>query len=337
MKNRLFSSLLLFLILIAGGTLGYMSLTEATAFEALYMTIISVTTVGYSETVPMANTPAVRLFTIFILLTGMGVTLYFASTLTAFLVEGELQDILWSRKMKKEIGNLNQHVIVAGGGQTAYYAIKELLHTRNPFVVIEKEQENYQYLLDHFHSPYLLGIIGDATEDETLLRAGIQRAKGLITTLPEDKDNVFVTITARGLNPDVKIISKSVYSTSTNKIKMAGADDVICPDSIGGMRMVSQLLRPHVVSFLDTMLAVTHQQIRIEEIPIQKSRYIGKKIFELNLPGQFGDLLVLALRPQNSEVPLYNPKDAKLRPGDTLIVMGDLEWIKKARDYLTRQ
>lgn len=337
-RKRLVISLGLFLGLICFGTLGYMLLTGSDAFESLYMTIISITTTGYGETIDIIHNKPARLFTMFLLLCGMGVAVYFASYLTAFLVEGELNHILSHRRMYREIERLNNHLILAGGGQTAFYAVEELLNARRPFVVIEKDEAAFSYLRDHFHHPNLLGIIGDATDDKVLKEAGIERAYGLISTLPEDRDNLFVTITARSLNLHLRIIAKTVHESSATKMRMAGANEVVCPDSIGGLRMVSQMVNPHVVQFLDTMMRIRSAHIRIEEVKITGTSCHGKTLKELRLPELFGNLLVLALLPADSpEAPLYNPvADTLVQRGDTLIILGNLDWIAKVREYFAQ-
>jgi voltage-gated potassium channel len=334
-KNRLILSLSLFLGLICFGTLGYITLTGSSVFEALYMTIISITTTGYGETIDIIHNKSARVFTMFLLLCGMGITVYFASYLTAFLVEGELKNILTDRRMNKDIGHLKNHLIIAGGGQTALYAIEELLTGKRPFVIIEKDEEAFAYLREYFDNPNLLCIIGDATDDEVLLEAGILHAEGLLTTLPEDRDNLFVTITARGLNPGLRIIAKIVHQNSAKKMRTAGANDVVCPDSIGGLRMVSQMMHPHVVQFLDTMMRIKSESIRIEEVKISGQCCNGKTLKDLRLPEQFGNMLVLALLPQGEhEAPLYNPvADSLVNSGDTLVVLGNINWINKARSF----
>lgn len=335
-KSRFILSLNLFAGLMLLGTVGYMLLTESSAFDSLYMTIVSITTVGYGEMIDIKDNPLARLFTMFLLISGAGITVYVASNLTAFLVEGELSNLLWSRKMEKQIQHLSQHMIIVGGGQTALYAIQEMITAQRAFVVIEKSSTAYKKLVLSFPRAQILGVIGDATDDQVLINAGIDRAEGLMSTLPDDKDNLFVTISARGLNSRVRIIAKIVRQTSASKMRMAGADEVVCPDSIGGLRMVSQLLRPHVVSFLDTMVRFREDEdIRIEEIRIRNPLCIGKSIAELNLPEEFGNMLVLALRQADHTDPVYNPKDTNLLQDDVLIVMGKINWIAKARAYLS--
>lgn len=333
LTRRLLTSIIMFAGLILLGTIGYMTLAETNFFESLYMTIITLTTVGYGETIQIQNNISARSFTMLLLLAGMGITLYFASTLTAFLVEGELKHILWKRKMAKKISQLSDHIILVGGGQTATYAIEELLVSKRHFVVIEKDETQLEHLLEQYRTDKLLGIIGDATVDEVLLEAGIETSKGIIITLPSDRDNLFVTITARGLNPNVRIIGKVVREETTKKMIRAGADKVICPDSIGGLTMVSQMLRPHAVLFLDTLLS-DRGEMRIEEIHVTSNEVLGQNIMQLNLRQHYGNTTILALRPAATEDYIYNPPASRvLEKGDILIVMGNIDWIRQARGY----
>ena len=322
------------LALILLGTLGYMILTHSTAFDALYMTIISITTVGYHETIDLEANPGARLFTMFLLVGGAGVTVYVSSNLTAFLVEGELSDMLWGRKMHRKIRDLSNHVIIAGGGQTASYTVREMLMSQQSFVVIERNKSHFERLERDFPESQILGLIGDATEDKILQAAGVERALGLVSALPDDRDNLFVTISARGLNSKLRIVSKTVRQNSENKMRMAGADEVVCPDSIGGSRMASQLLRPHVLSFLDSMIYMQeNQNIRIEELTVNRRAVVGSSLARLELPKNFGGMLVLALKRAEETQPVYNPKATVLKANDVLIVMGESEWVEQARSY----
>lgn len=332
--TRFRTSMLFLIVLILMGTFGYMSLTQSSAFDALYMTIISITTVGYSESINLEANPGARLFTMFLLVSGAGVTVYVSSNLTAFLVEGELSDMLWSRKMDRKIRALSNHVIIAGGGQTASYTVREMLMSRRPFVVIERNKAHFERMERDFPGSQILGLIGDATEDKVLQAAGVERAQGLVSALPDDRDNLFVTISARGLNSRLRIVSKTVRQSAENKMRMAGADEVVCPDSIGGSRMASQLLRPHVLSFLDSMIYMQeNDSIRIEELTVNRRSLVGCSLARLELPKNFGGMLVLALKRKDQTQAVYNPKATLLKDKDILIVMGESEWVEQARVY----
>lgn len=286
-------SLVLLLALIAVGTLGYMLLNRSSAFDALYMTIISITTVGYGETIALDQNPSARLFTMVLLMGGAGVTVYVSSNLTAFLVEGELSNMLWSRKMERKVRALSNHVIIAGGGQTASYTVREML-----------------------------------------MAAGVERAQGLVSALPDDRDNLFVTISARGLNQSLRIVAKTVRKSSESKLRMAEANEVVCPDSIGGSRMASQILRPHVLSFVDTMLELRDRDsIHIEEVYLRRQDVIRECLANLKIPQRFGGALVLAIKHDETTHSVYNPHTVRLKKDDILIMMGPTEEIAKARGY----
>lgn len=331
---RFRTSLGLLGVLIAVGTLGYMLLTRSSAFDALYMTVISISTVGYSETIVLDENPGARLFTMVLLMGGAGVTVYVSSNLTAFLVEGELSNMLWSRKMERKVRALSNHVIIAGGGQTASYTVREMLMAEQPFVVIERDKKQFMRLDADFPEHEILGLIGDATEDTMLLAAGIERAQGLVSALPDDRDNLFVTISARGLNQAVRIVAKTVRQGSESKLRMAGANEVVCPDSIGGSRMASQILRPHVLSFVDTMLALRERDsVHVEEVYVRRQEALGKNLADLKIPQHFGGSLVLAIKSSGTTHSVYNPHAVGLKQEDILIMMGPTEEIAKARAY----
>lgn len=333
-STRFRMSLVLLLALIAVGTLGYMLLTRSNAFDALYMTIISITTVGYGETIALDQNPSARLFTMVLLMGGAGVTVYVSSNLTAFLVEGELSNMLWSRKMERKVRALSNHVIIAGGGQTASYTVREMLMAKQPFVVIERDKKQFLRLEEDFPDYEILGLIGDATDDKMLIAAGVDRAQGLVSALPDDRDNLFVTISARGLNQGLRIVAKTVRKSSESKLRMAGANEVVCPDSIGGSRMASQILRPHVLSFVDTMLELRDRDsIHIEEVYLRRQDVIGECLANLKIPQRFGGALVLAIKHDETTHSVYNPHTVRLKKDDILIMMGPTEEIAKARGY----
>ena len=223
--------------------------------------------------------------------------------------------------MQKAIGKLENHFIVCGGGDTGRHIVKELIATERPFVLIEMSHE----ILDSLHAAFgedFPVVIGDATEDEHLIEAGIERAAGLFSSIGNDKENLIVTVSARLLNPDLRIVCKCVESMTENKIRKAGADIVISPNRIGGLRMISEMVRPTVVSFLDVMLRDEDRRLRVEESKIGSgSRLEGRTVAELRKL-HVGDVLLVALRLPDGEW-IYNPDDeVKLKAGITLIFMG---------------
>ncbi len=314
------SSALMAVIFVVG-TGGYMFFApEASILDAIYMTVITLTTVGYGEIIDLTNHPGARVFTMLLLFFGVGTFVYFFSSLTSFIVEGNLEHLFWRRKMQKEIDRLSDHYIVCGGGFTGRHIVRELAQTGRPFVLIEADE---QHVLDaektaDAHFPVVLG---DATDDDSLRQAGIERAKGLFSCVSNDKDNLIVTVSSRILNPTIRIVSRCMDEAVQKKIKSAGADIVISPNMIGGLRMASAMVRPNVVSFLDVMLR-DRDRLRVEESTVRAdSNLDGKRVGEfreLHVP----DVLLIALR-MPDETWAYNPGDElRLAPDMTLIYMG---------------
>jgi voltage-gated potassium channel len=284
------------------------------------MTIVTLSTVGFAETLPnMDQVPGARVWTVGLILLGSGTLLYFASTLTALLVEGDLRGVLQRNRMTRKLDKIQDHIIVCGVGGTGGNIAIELHKTHNEFVAVDNDPDKIERLTQEIGP--LLSVIGDASEDHTLEEAGISRAKGLIVSLPDDRDNLYVTLTARALNGKLRIVAKAIEAEAEYKVRRAGADAVVSPTHIGGMRMVSEMLRPKAVKFLDDMLRAKGGTRRIEEFLIPDgSPVAGGTLDHANL-GQVADSLVIAIRLANGER-LYNPPaQHRLEVGDTLIVM----------------
>lgn len=328
--RRLIDASLVFLLILLIGTVGYKGLggKEWSYLDAVYMTVITLATVGYGETKDLSNNVAARVFTIFLILLGMGILLFVTSTATAFIVEGELTDILRRRKMNKEIARLRGHFIVCGAGETGLHVMEELSRTLRPFVAIDINPERPPKI-EHLGS--FLYVIGDATADETLIQAGIEQAKGVVIALPSDKDNLFVTVSARALNQDIKIVAKGIDHNVTQKLFKAGANSVVSPNFIGGLRMASEMIRPTVVSFLDIMLREKEQTLRIEEVELEAgSPLVGKTLKEMGLKERF-NLLVLAYKEPAGNLH-YNPQaDHRFACGYTLVIMGEMRALAEVR------
>jgi voltage-gated potassium channel len=227
--------------------------------------------------------------------------------------------------MDSRVKKLEAHTIVCGAGSTGIHCIRELHAIGAPFVVVDQSAEVARAIT---HELGCAAVVGDATHDEVLVEAGIERARGVIAALTEDKDNLFVTVTARALNPSLRIVAKAIEPKAEAKLRRAGADSVVSPNMIGGMRMVSEMVRPEVVSFLDVMLRDRDRKLRIEEIPVRPER-TPRRIAELKL-GDHG-LLLLALKiPGEGGRVVYNPApDLEVRGGEILIVLGDPERVRK--------
>lgn len=302
--------------------------------ECLYMTITTLFTVGFGEILPgFEDVPHARSFTMVLIVLGVGTFLYFASTLTAIILEGDLQAAFRKTRMRKQIEKLSGHVIVCGSGSTGWHVVEELLSSRVPVCVIEQDQERVERLVEaHPQVPY---IQGDATEDAVLMEAGVERARGVVGALSSDKDNLFVVVTARQANPGCRIVARVSEVRAIEKLRKAGADAVVSPNYIGGMRMSAELLRPHVVEFLDEMLRDKDKNLRIEEVAIgQGSAFVGQTLGSSRFR-QVADVLVLAIRDATRGF-VYNPgPDLVLTDAMKLIVLGPMDAVHKLRDLLT--
>ncbi len=307
------------------GVLGYRAIEGWSLFDSLYMTVITIASVGYGEIHPLSFEG--RLFTIVLILCGSATLIYGLSILTAFIVEGELTDILRRRKMLKKISGLQGHFIVCGMSATGRYVIDELKKTGRSFVVIERDPEKVRGL----NGEGILAIEGDATNDAVLQAANVDRAGGLLTTLHADSDNLFVVVTARGLNPSLKIVAKAINEESERKLRQVGADSVVMPNFIGGLRMASEMIRPSVVSFLDVMLRSQDATVRVEEISIPAgSRLAGKSLIDSAIMDTEG-VTVVAISDGKKSYRFNPPRSRLLVEGDVVIVMGIVENILKLK------
>ncbi|HBY94924.1 MAG: potassium channel protein [Ardenticatenaceae bacterium] len=316
-RNRLLRALFLIGVTVVVGTLGYHLLEGWAYLDALYMTMITLTTVGYGETHPL-NPPG-RIFTMVLLVTSIGIAGYAVSTLGSFIIEGEFRRIVQGRRMDKQIAGLKNHIVLCGAGHTGEHIAAELYKSKTPFVIVEHNLDVIQQVQQIGDIPYLHA---DATQDETLRLAGIERASGLVAALGEDKDNLFIVLSARSLNPRLRIIARLLEEKNAEKLRKAGADEVVSPNAIGGLRMASLIIRPSVVSFLDEMLRVRGQTLRVEEVTLNDhSSLVGKTLVEADIGRRLG-LLVVAIRSADREYQ-FNPRaQTVLKGGDVLFVIG---------------
>jgi len=288
--------------------------------DSLYMTVITLSTVGYEEVIDISANPGARIFASIFILASLGTIAFAISSITAFVVEGELKNILWRRKMDKKISKLHDHYIVCGSDSTSQTMIGELILTRKQFLIVDPSKEKIDRLTSYGEFLY---IQGDPTEDKTLILAGIKRARGILLSLATDEENLFVTLTARDLNPNIRIVTKGIDIKSHKKMKKAGADAVISPSFIGGMRMVSEMIRPAVVSFLDMMLRDRKEVLRFEEVEVKKGvQLIGKDVGEFKTLNKTEALLV-AIKDSHTGEYRFNPSDEKkIRENDILVIIG---------------
>lgn len=324
-KKRLFLSLTIFLVVFLIGVIGFKLFggKEWSMLDSLYMTVITLSTVGYGEVMDISSNPAARAFAVIFIVLCLGTIAFAVSSITSFIVEGELKNILGRKRMEKIIARLKDHFIVCGSDETALTIIQELILTKKKFVVIEPLKEKIEKLSS---LGSVLFIHGDPTEDTVLLSAGIERAKGILLSLPADEANLFVSISASSLNPDIRIVTKGIDVKSHKKMVKAGANAVVSPSFIGGMRMVSEMIRPAVVTFLDTMLRERERILRFEEVPVKKgSSLVGKTISASRIE-EAEDSLLVALKRTGSDRYEFNPsKNTKIKGNDTLILIATPE------------
>ena len=338
LRKRLLFAVGLLIALIAISVTGYRVLggDSVTLLQALYMAVITLAGVGYGEIVDTSHNPALRIFNIGIVLFGVAITVYVFSVVAAFLVEVEVTNPFWRRRMQTRINELNNHFIVCGLGDTGRYAVAELQKTATPYVVVDISDDNLKKSRDQ-HAEILqevLYVIGDATEEDTLEKAGIERARGLIAALPNDKDNLVITVVAHQRFPKMRIVARAADSKFADRMSRAGANSTVSPSQIGGLRMASEVIRPHVVGFLDRMLKEQGSTLRVEEIEVlAPSRWAGSPLRDLNLKSQY-NLLVLGLKTSSdngSDLVINPPDNAVVPQGGVIIAMGDMKDIQRAR------
>ena len=335
LHQLVFPALLLLVVFIAG-TLGFFILGGGkwSLFDCAYMTSITLTTVGYGEILEDFGTNG-RLFAMILMWSGMGVALYAVSTITGFVVERKFSRILRERKMEKSIAALKNHFIVCGGGHTAVSVLRELIASKQSCVCIELKPERVEWIANQFQGHHY--IQGDATEEEVLLRAGIERASGVLAVLEEDGHNLLITVQARYINPGIKIVARCHENNLADKFYRAGANYVVNPSFIGGMRMASEMIRPHAVSFLDRMLK-GDDAIRVQEVTIgEGSPWIGHSLREIDIQRRTGLIAVSLKRPEDPEF-TYNPsQDEVLTPQSVIVVIGNPEQISNLRRFCAEE
>lgn len=339
LKKRLLFAMGLLVGLIVISVTGYRVLggESVTFLQALYMAVITLAGVGYGEIVDTSHNPLLRIFNIGIVLFGVAITVYVFSVVAAFLVEVEVTNPFWRRRMQKRINELTDHFIVCGLGDTGRYAVAELQKTGTPYVVVDISEESFKKSRD-LHAETLneiLYVIGDATEEDTLEKAGIDRARGLIAALPNDKDNLVITVVAHQRFPKMRIVARTADLKFADRMMRAGANSTVSPSRIGGLRMASEVIRPHVVGFLDMMLKEQGSTLRVEEIEVRaSSKWAGSVLHDLNLKAQY-NLLILGMKnPATGTATdlIINPPDNAIVPqGGILIAMGDMKDIQRAR------
>jgi voltage-gated potassium channel len=320
----------LLLIVMAVGTAGYHFIEGWPWFDGFYMVVTTLTTIGYQEVHPLSH--AGRVFNIFVILAGVSLVLLGVGALSQALLEFELQSFFGRRRMERDIGRLDGHYIICGMGRVGRSVARELARRPVPFVVIE----NAESKLQRYSTENWLMVTGDATQEQILRQAQIERARGLIAATTTDATNLYIVLTARGLNPHLKIIARASEDGAEKHLLTAGADSVVSPYSFAGQRIAQSLLRPHVVSFLDT--ATTHLGIDLEIGEIQvtgKSVFAGKTIESSRIRQDRGVIILAIKRQQGMR---FNPApDERIEPEDFLIAMGEPSQLRQLEQTASPQ
>jgi len=315
---------ILFLLgVILAGTFGYSFIESWDLFESLYMTIITITTVGFREVHDLSD-PG-KAFTILLIFSSLGVIAYAGGSFVEFVVEGQVGKIFGRKKLEKEINQLEDHYIICGYGRIGSFICAELKERPVPFVVVDSDPNLCQKMAEEG----ILFVAGDATDDDALIKAGITRAKGLVTAVTSDTDNVYITLTARGLNPGLFILARAGEPASEKKLRRAGATKVISPYTIGAHRMAQAILRPSVVDFLEIATAGKRFELQLEEIRISTtSSLVGKNLISSGIRRDWG-IIIVGIKKSSGQM-LFNPvPETILENGDTLITLGEKEAIIK--------
>ncbi|MBN2551380.1 MAG: potassium channel protein [Spirochaetales bacterium] len=326
-------SLLLLLILI--GTLGYSSIEGWSVGDSVYMTFITMSTVGFGEVKPLS--PAGQHFTIIFLMLSIGTVGYSATVLISYVFEGQILNVMRERRMKRTIRHLKNHFIIVGGGDVGREAAYEFQRSKKRFVVVDRDISQSDLSRDES----ILFVEGDAINDEVLVKAGVERAAGLVAALPEDESNVFVVLTARQLNPRLLIVSQATEERTTRKLTKAGANRVISPKKIAGQRMAAMVLRPNLLNFLDVIVQGGELDMRIEEVMLEPdSPLIDKTLKEAGI-GQHTGAIIVAINAPEGRVRI-NPSttstisSVKLAEGDVLIALGNEDQLTRLREFVRK-
>jgi len=315
------------------GVVGFILIEEMNLTQAVYMTIITIATVGFKEVHPLSDLG--MWFTSFLIVISFGIFVYAVTSMSRFIIDGVIGNYYWDRKVRKKVKKLNNHVIICGYGRNGSQAALDLKIHKIPFIVIESNAAIIESLRD---SDEFLYIEGDATEDEVLHHAGIKNARAMITTLPADADNLYVVLTAKTINGNLKIISRASNENSDVKLKRAGASNVIMPDMVGGQQMAKLVTQPDIVEFLDYMMLQEPGSVFLEELNLESlaNCFEGKEIRELWHRNESGANIVGLRRPDRSYI--INPaNDVKISCKDQLFVLGTVDQIEILKKLLVTE
>ncbi|MCG8412268.1 MAG: potassium channel protein [Bacteroidales bacterium] len=316
--------------IVAAGTIGYIIVEGFSFPDAFFMTIITISTVGFREIQPLSTTG--QFFTAFLIIFSFGIFAYAVTTLTKYIVDGVLRNYLKDNKVRTKIEKLENHVIVVGYGRNGKQAIEELQRYNSPVVIVDSSESIIENIREN---PKLLYVNGDAIEDQTLINAGVNKARALITALPNDADNLFVVLTARSMNPDIIIISRASNFNTDKKLRSAGATNVIMPDKIGGQRMAKLVAQPDVVDFVEYVMLRESEGVHIEEISCQNlcETFAEKTIGEWSIRTQTGANIIGIKTVDNKYLVNPSPQE-RITSKDQLFVLGNPEQIGNLKKIL---
>jgi voltage-gated potassium channel len=312
------------------GTVGFRIIEGYSLFDAFYMTLITITTVGYQELRPLSH--AGRIFNSFLILFGVSAVAFAFGAITQTIIEMELGDLFNKRRTKRMIEKLENHYIVCGFGRVGRNASHELLRSAVPFLVMDRSED----LVEQAIHLGMLGVLGDATKDESLRAAGVMRARGLIAALSTDADNLFVILSAKTLNPSLTVVTRVDDEDAEDKLRRAGADMVFAPYTAAGLRLARALLRPHVEQFLDfTTTKNIGLNAAIEQVRVEPgTEFVGKTLSEMQIRRDLG-IIVLAVRKSDGKMVFNPPAEMEISAGDFLIAMGEQPNLRNLESRLT--
>lgn len=315
-----------FILLLVVGVIGYMNLLKVNFVDALYMTVITISTVGFGE-VGDKNTQS-EIFSVLMIFLGVGIVGYAFTTVVGMFVEGKVVDLWKGRKMNRKIFALRDHYIICGSGELAAVIIKKFADEKLDFVVVTDQRED----LNQYSTHHILVVEGQSTEESVLMQAGILRAKGLISTLDTEIDNIVTVLTARNLNPTVYIIANSITKSGSEKLLKVGANKTLSATEISGMRMAALMIKPNIISFLDVVTKMGNMEFDLEEVMVKHGSYLeNKTLLEAEIPRKTG-LIVLAIKKKSDGEMLCNPPvQYRFQIGDVLIVLGREDQVDQLR------
>jgi voltage-gated potassium channel len=313
---------------VTGGTVGFIWIEHYPLFDAFYMTLITITTVGYQELHPLSFHG--RIFNSFLIFFGVTMMLLAVGGMTQVIIELELTQYFGRRRTTKMINKLHDHIIVCGFGRVGRGAAHELQRAGVPFLIVDKSEDRVEWAMREG----MLGVLADATDDETLKQAGVLRAKGLIATLQSDADNLFVILSAKALKPSLQVSARVASEQSEKKMRLAGADHVFAPYDMTGNRMAQVMLKPHVFQFIDFTTKGMGLDVGIEQFSVPaSSEFASKSLLESKIRKELG-VIVLAIRKSDGRMLFNPPAEAEIEAGDYLIVMGELASLRKLEQVL---